>query len=225
MRAPLSIVIPTLNAEPILPGCLEALMEGLEAGLIRELIVCDGGSQDATGALAQAWGAEVLLGAASRGGQVRRGCEAAQGAWFLILHADTVLGPGWSKSVATHMSASQKAGWFHLSFDRGGLRGRIVAGWANLRSRAGLPYGNQGLLIPASLYREVGGYPDGPLMEDVAMAGRLRGKLVPLDCRAMTSAENYQERGWLRHGAGNLLRFAQHVAGHKVETPPKRERP
>ncbi|PHR00109.1 MAG: glycosyl transferase, partial [Sulfitobacter sp.] len=57
MRAPISVVIPTLNAEAGLSNCLTALMEGLDAGLIRELIVTDGGSQDATLALAEAWGA------------------------------------------------------------------------------------------------------------------------------------------------------------------------
>tara|TARA_R110002095_G_scaffold203711_1_gene185818 strand:+ start:834 stop:1055 length:222 start_codon:yes stop_codon:yes gene_type:complete len=72
MRAPISVIIPTLNAAHTLPHCLTALMEGLDAGIIRELIVSDGGSNDATGALAQAWGAEVIHGPASRGGQLRR---------------------------------------------------------------------------------------------------------------------------------------------------------
>lgn len=56
MRAPISVVIPTLDAAPQLAACLAALVEGLEAGLIRELIVSDGGSGDDTTALADAWG-------------------------------------------------------------------------------------------------------------------------------------------------------------------------
>ena len=91
MPAQISVVVPTLNAEPALGACFGALMEGLEHGLIRELIVSDGGSDDATGAVAQAWGAEVLHGPASRGGQLQRGVGAARGDWLLILHADTVL--------------------------------------------------------------------------------------------------------------------------------------
>ena len=74
MRAPISVIIPTLNAEDVLKPCLESLMEGLDAGLIRELIVSDGGSTDATGATAQAWGADVVHGSPSRGGQLQRGC-------------------------------------------------------------------------------------------------------------------------------------------------------
>ena len=48
MRAPVSVIIPTLNAEGELPGCLTALGEGLVMGIIRELVVTDGGSDDAS---------------------------------------------------------------------------------------------------------------------------------------------------------------------------------
>lgn len=217
MRAPVSVIIPTLNAQVDLPRCLEALMEGLEAGLIRELIVSDGGSDDATGALAQAWGAQVLDGPPSRGGQLRRGCAAAQGDWLLILHADSVLQTGWSETVRAHVMTSPKAGWFKLRFDTVGLPAWLVAGWANLRSRLGLPYGDQGLLISRALYDAVGGYPEQPLMEDVAIARALRRQLVGLATVAVTSASKYQHQGWLRQGARNLWTLIRYFAGRDVE--------
>lgn len=212
MRAPVSVVIPTLNAAEALPVCLAALVEGLEAGLIRELIVSDGGSEDATRAIAQAWGAEVMSGDASRGGQLRRGCAAAKGDWLLILHADTVLSSGWSDTVRRALRGSQ-ARWFRLRFDQGGLRARLVAAWANLRSRMGLPYGDQGLLIRRAVYEEVGGYDDQPLMEDVALARRLRGRLQGLDAVATTSAAKYIAQGWMRRGARNLWTLARYGLG------------
>lgn len=218
MRAPVSVIIPSLNAQAQLPRCLEALMEGLEAGIIRELIVSDGGSSDATCAVAQAWGAQVLEGPPSRGGQLRRGCAVATGDWFLILHADTRLEAGWSGAVKRHLATSEKAGWFQLRFDAIGLPAAMVAGWANLRSRFGLPYGDQGLLVARDLYEQGGGYPDQPLMEDVAMARKLRGKLVPLSCVAVTSAQKYQSRGWLRQGAGNLGILIRYLAGVEAKT-------
>ncbi len=217
MRAPISVIIPTLNAEDSLPGCLSALIEGLDGGLIRELIVSDGGSTDATGAVAQAWGAEVLHGAPSRGGQLRQGCASAKGDWLLVIHADTVLSAGWSKAARAHMQAD-RAGWFRLAFDAGGLAARVVAGWANLRSRMGLPYGDQGLLLPRALYQTTGGYPDQPLMEDVAMAGALRGRLSGIAATAVTSAEKYQRQGWLRRGGRNLWTLARYLGG----VPPER---
>ena len=206
MRAPLSIVIPTLNAEAELALCLGALGDGLKAGLIREVIVSDGGSQDQTLAIAAEAGAGIVTGPPGRGGQLARGAETAKGAWLLILHADTVLSDGWAGPVGDHMaSGSDTAGYFRLMFRAPGVAPRLVAGWANLRSRLfGLPYGDQGLLISRALYDQVGGYPAIPLMEDVALAKALRGRLQALPVTAATSAERYQKAGWLRRGARNL---------------------
>lgn len=212
MRAPISVVIPTLNAETHLGACLAALMPGLEAGLIRELIVSDGGSGDATVSVARAWGAEVVVGAPSRGGQLARGCAQAQGAWLLVLHADTVLQEGWVGPAIQHLD-SRKAGWFRLAFAKGGVAGWMVAGWANLRSHLGLPYGDQGLLLPHALYADVGGYPDQPLMEDVALVRALRGKLVRIDAVAQTSAARYHAQGWMRRGARNLWTLLRYFSG------------
>lgn len=217
MRAPISVIIPTLNAEDRLQACLSALVEGLDAGLIRELIVSDGGSTDATGAVAQAWGAEVLHGAPSRGGQLQRGCATARGDWLLVVHADTVFSAGWSKAVRAHIQ-TDRAGWFQLAFDADGAAPRMVAGWANLRSRMGLPYGDQGLLMPRALYESVGGYPDQPLMEDVVIARALRGRMQAIKATATTSAEKYQHQGWLRRGSRNLWTLARYFAG----VPPER---
>ncbi|WP_299966863.1 TIGR04283 family arsenosugar biosynthesis glycosyltransferase [uncultured Roseobacter sp.] len=212
MRAPISVVIPTLNAEAHLGKCLAALMPGLEAGLIRELIISDGGSEDATVAAARAWGAEIVTGPASRGGQLVRGCAAASGDWLLILHADTVLRPGWAGPAIAHLETGN-AGWFRLAFAGGGLAGRVVAGWANLRSRLGLPYGDQGMLLPRPLYDTVGGYKDQPLMEDVALARALKGRLVGIDAVAETSAARYQAQGWVRRGLRNLWTLARYFSG------------
>ena len=149
MRAPLSIVIPTLNASEALPACLAALIEGLNAGILREVIISDGGSNDATQRIAESAGAQVITGPPGRGGQLRRGVEAAQGAWVLVLHADTNLAPGWSEVVADRLAGSENQAFYgDLAFDRGGVPGAVVARWANLRSRFfGLPYGDQGLSL------------------------------------------------------------------------------
>ncbi|WP_299742520.1 TIGR04283 family arsenosugar biosynthesis glycosyltransferase [uncultured Tateyamaria sp.] len=214
MPAPISVIVPTLNAEAALGPTLAALMEGVDGGLIAELVVSDGGSTDDTLKRADAWGANIVTGPPSRGGQLRRGCEAARAEWFLVVHADTVLSPGWSEVVSAHLG-QRDAAYFKLRFDRGG---RAVAAWANLRARLfGLPYGDQGLLIRRDLYARVGGYPDIPLMEDVALARALRGQLVPLDATAVTSAEKYRRQGWVRRGARNLWTLTRYLAGADPE--------
>jgi rSAM/selenodomain-associated transferase 2 len=213
MRAPISVVIPVLNGQSTLAGCAAALMEGVEAGLIRELIVSDGGSDDETLRIAEQIGAVWMTGQASRGGQLKRGCAAAKGTWLLCLHVDTQLQAGWSVEVAEHLARTE-AGYFNLRFATGGMPAKIVAAWANLRSRVfGLPYGDQGLLISRDLYDQVGGFEDVPLFEDVAMARALKGRLRTLDAIAVTSAQKYERSGWLRRGSRNLWILLRYFAG------------
>ncbi len=217
MRAPLSIIIPTLEAEATLPAALGSLVEGLEAGILREVIVSDGGSRDGTCEIAEAAGCEVIRGAPGRGGQLRRGAAAAGGEWLLFLHADSRLRPGWCRAVQAHMKGHpESAGWFALRFDTPGFMPRFVAGWANLRARTlGLPWGDQGLLIPRALHDEVGGYRDIPLMEDVEMARALsrRLRLRPLGAICETSARRYRQEGWLARGARNHWLLLRHFCG------------
>ncbi len=219
MRAPVSVVIPTLNEQAGLPVCLGALFEGVSAGVIRELIVADGGSEDDTLQIAEDAGAEVVRCATSRGGQMRAGAAKAQGEWLLFVHADTVLSGGWSAAVEGHLQHMDVAGYFALRFEKGGLAGRFVAGWANLRSRwFGLPYGDQGLLISRQLYDKLGGFADIPLMEDVAMARQLgRLRLARLDVRASTSPRKYQAQGWLRRGGRNIWTLLRYLVGVSPE--------
>ncbi|WP_323768187.1 TIGR04283 family arsenosugar biosynthesis glycosyltransferase [Marinovum sp.] len=218
MRAPISVIIPTLNAGPALPACLMALGEGLQEGLIRELIISDGGSTDATLQTARAAGAEIVTGPASRGGQLRRGAVRAKGDWLLFLHADTCLAPGWAAPVLAHLT-TETAAAFRLRFDSRHPMARLTESWANLRSRLfDLPYGDQALLLPRALYHAAGGYPDQPLMEDVALARALKGRLTLLPATALTSADRYQRDGWLRRGAQNLTTLARYATGTPPET-------
>ncbi|WP_428928413.1 TIGR04283 family arsenosugar biosynthesis glycosyltransferase [Marinibacterium sp. SX1] len=218
MTATLSIVIPTLDAEKHLPRCLDSLIEGLTSGLIRDLVITDGGSQDATAEMAEAAGAVLVTGPASRGGQLRRGVEAARGDWLLVLHADTHLSPGWSQEVIDHIRDEGPTAHFRLSFREGGMMAGLVAGWANLRARLfALPYGDQGLLLRRSDYDEAGGYPDQPLMEDVALVRALGRPLARLDSRAITSAERYLRDGWIRRGLRNLWTMLRYRLGADPE--------
>ena len=217
MPAPISVIIPTLNAAAHIAPTLAALTEGLSAGLIGELIIVDGGSNDEIEKVADAVGARFATVASSRGGQLAAGAAMATRPWLLFIHADTVLSDGWQSAVQAHLTTPQKAGYFRLRFEANGLPPRIVAGWANLRSRLfGLPYGDQALLISAALYKDVGGYPDQPLMEDVAIARALKGRLVRLNAAALTSAAKYQGQ-WLRRGSRNLGLLLRYFLGAKPE--------
>ena len=216
MTAPLSIIIPTLNAADRIGPCLGALGEGLMSGLIHELIIADGGSDDTVADLANALGARLVTAPRGRGQQLDAGARAAHGDWFLFLHADTVLQPGWVAAVRSHIdSGPQRAGYFSLRFDTTAPMGRLVAAWANLRAALfALPYGDQGLLVSRLLYRQTGGYPQIPLMEDVALVRLIRrSRLARLDATAVTSATRYAADGWLRRGWRNLTTLALYFLG------------
>lgn len=220
MPAPLSIIIPALNAAGDLPLCLEALMPGLEAGLIREVIVVDGGSTDATPRIAGSAGANLVESAPGRGKQLIAGAAAARGEWLLFLHADTVLSRDWPERVASHMAARpDKAAAFTLKYRSDAGAARWLEARANRRARwMGLPYGDQGLLLSRELYDEVGGYEDVPLMEDVMIVRAIgKKRLVLLSAEARTSAAKYEREGWRRRGWKNAMLLTRFLLGASPE--------
>jgi len=73
------------------------------------------------------------------------------------------------------------------------------------------------MLMPRALYMAAGGYPDQPLMEDVALARALRGPMMMLPCEARTSAARYQREGWLRRGTRNLWTMTRYRLGASPE--------
>jgi rSAM/selenodomain-associated transferase 2 len=208
----ISVVVPTLNAAAGLAACLEAL----KVDLVREVIVADAGSTDGTAGLAMQAGARVVGPLApNRGAQIAAGRTAAEGAWLLLLHGDTRLEPGWERAARRHMAEHPgRAGWFAFALDDPAPIARVWEAGVALRSRLGLPYGDQGLLIPAALYDGVGGMRALPLMEDVDLVRRLgAGRLAPISARAVTSAARYRKAGYWRRSARNWLLLARWFAG------------
>ncbi|MXY33379.1 MAG: glycosyltransferase [Boseongicola sp. SB0676_bin_33] len=219
MPAPIAVIIPTLNVAHALPATTEALLGGLTDGLVAELVLSDGGSKDGIADVARELGATLVTGPRGRGGQIARGIAAARAPWLLILHADTHLKHDWAQAAGRHMERHpHMAGWFRLGFRANGFAPRLVAGGANLRSRLlGLPFGDQGLLVARATLEEVGGVPDIPLMEDVALARRLKGRLRPISSFALTSAERYETEGWMKRSIGNLGMLMRYRLGASPE--------
>ncbi len=210
MRAPISIVIPTLNSQKTIRKTLLRLFEGIEADMVRELIVVDGGSSDKTKDIVLACGGKFITSKASRGFQLSTGVNLAQGEFVFVLHSDSVLEIDWSKNIQKYFN--REAGYYcRLSFDIKHPLALMTSTWANIRSKIfNLPYGDQGLLIPKTLLMENGGYSSIPIMEDVELALRLKGKLYGMPIVITTSSSKYREQGWFRKGRKNifiLLRF------------------
>ncbi|MEM6851315.1 MAG: TIGR04283 family arsenosugar biosynthesis glycosyltransferase [Pseudomonadota bacterium] len=208
----ISVVIPTLNAAKGLPGALTALVPAAADGLVKEVIVVDGGSQDETTAIADGAGARILSAPRGRGGQLAAGAAAARAPWLLFVHADTVLAEGWEAAAQAHLERAEaegapRAAVFQFRLDDPNWRARIVEFGALVRCAVlGLPYGDQGLFISRAHYDEIGGFRPLPLMEDVDLVRRIgRRRLTLLRAPARTSAARYRRDGYASRILRNLL--------------------
>jgi glycosyltransferase involved in cell wall biosynthesis len=209
-----SVVIPALNAEATLPATLTALVPAALEGLVREVIVVDGGSVDRTREIADHAGAEVLTAPPNRGALLRAGANAARHPWLLFLNADTVLDRVDSGS-SRHAAAA-----FRFALDDDGLAPRALEGLVRLRcALLRMPYGDQGLLIARRLYDKAGGYLPLPMMEDIDLVRRLGMRRVKLlRPRAVSNAQRYRRDGYIRHALGNQRQRLLYSL--RLSTPP-----
>ena len=194
----ISIIIPTLNEGSNIDRCLRSLRA--DPGI--EKIVVDGRSHDRTAEIARSLGAKVLAMTPGRARQMNAGVENAQGEFLLFLHADTVLPaafPFWIRNTLAQPKVAAGAFSFRLDASSPGLR--VIEWVANWRSRfLQMPYGDQGLFLRSSLFREVGGFRDMPIMEDFEFIRRLRrrGHIRTVPLPAITSARRWKALGLWR---------------------------
>ena len=217
----ISVIIPTLNAERQLPETLSALVPAAVAGIVREVIVVDGGSADRTRAVVDHAGADFVESPPCRGAQLAKGGARARFPWLLFLHADTVLEAGWEREACNFMRAvdqgarPRSAAAFGFKLDDKGIAPRALEAIVHVRcSLFKLPYGDQGLLISRQLYSEVGGYKAQPIMEDVDLIRRLgRARVTLFQATATTSAERYKSDGYAVRALRNQACLALYTVG------------
>ncbi|MHB8735491.1 MAG: TIGR04283 family arsenosugar biosynthesis glycosyltransferase [Terriglobales bacterium] len=196
-----SVIIPVLNESQALPATLDALRRVPEL----EIIVVDGGSSDATLAIARSLGACVLAAARGRGGQLHAGAMAAHGDVLWFLHADTRPQDAPGAIVAMTLALNDPAvvgGYFRLSFSphADGRRAapRLLT-WIYPRLRwLGLWYGDSGMFLRRTTYRSAGGFAPYPLFEDLDLMRRLRrrGRIVLVSETLQTSSRRFANRGF-----------------------------
>ena len=200
----ISIIIPTLNEEDIIAASIADLIH--RDGDF-EVIVADGGSQDATLCVVKHFaGVRLVTGPRGRGRQMNAGANTAQGDILLFLHADTRL-----PSTALSMVAGALkdpgivGGSFCLAFDQ---RHPLLALYSRL-SRINthlFTYGDQGLFLRTETFQALGGFTNAPFMEDVEILLRLRrmGRFVKFDPPVVTSARRYLKYGVIRQQLRNI---------------------
>jgi rSAM/selenodomain-associated transferase 2 len=208
----LSVIIPTFNEERCLPKTLEVFRDGR-----CQAIVVDGGSADDTCRIAREHGCEVLLSSKSRGRQQRVGASHACGDTLVFVHADTILPEGYEGLIEAALSERKAAfGAFRLCIDPPSTGHRLIAGWANARSRLfRLPYGDQAIFVRRSRYYQAGGFPDWPIMEDVGLVERLRklGTFKLVNEPVRTSARRWEKEHAVYTTVRNWSLFLRYKGG------------
>ncbi|HSS13117.1 MAG TPA: glycosyltransferase, partial [Rhizomicrobium sp.] len=195
--------------ERLLPRCFDSLIAAAVRGVVREVIVSDAGSSDATLAIADGAGAHIVHARKGRGQQLAEGAAIARSDWLLFLHPQTALEPGWEVEAESFMDQAvmerPRAAVFRFALEDFGGEARRAEAMAGLRTAMfALPYGDQGLLIPKRLYQKTGGYRALADMEDADMVRRIgRRRLVSLRARAVNIAR--PPKGALRGAALALL--------------------
>jgi rSAM/selenodomain-associated transferase 2 len=195
----ISVVMPTLNEEAELRETIRRLRLIRE---VREIIVADAGSSDATRQLAAELGCRVLDSPRGRGRQMRHGAKHAVGDVVLLLHADTWMEPGAGRAILTslHQSGAVGGGCWKAFRDPSWLmRGSRFKCWLRFQC-FGRFMGDQAMFIRRDALEKIGGVPDVPIMEEYELARALRaiGRLVLAATTVSTSARRFRQRGVVR---------------------------
>ena len=194
----ISIVMPVLDEAPVLGAALASLAPLAAAGA--EVIVVDGGSRDRSREMAAEHGCRVISAPRGRAAQMNAGAKAARGEALVFLHADTKL-PENALALVAAALARNSWGRFDVTIEGKGRMLALVAAMMNARSRwSGIATGDQAMFVRRDAFERAGGFPDIPLMEDIALSRALRGLGAPacLSERVVTSGRRWEKRGTLR---------------------------
>jgi Glycosyl transferase family 2 len=164
----LSVIIPTLNCERVLVPTLASLVSGAAAGTVRDVIIADGGSHDATRDVADLAGCEILASQAPLPERLRAATAKARANWVMYLRPGVVLDANWSGEVTSFIEQVElrgTAGAVAAAFRRaaGPAAGRplLVEALALLRQALGARIEpEQGLVISKQLYERCGRHRD-----------------------------------------------------------------
>lgn len=196
----LSIVVPVLDEAATIAATLAALQPARREGA--EVLVVDGGSRDATRSLATPLADRVLQAPRGRASQMNAGAAAATGETLLFLHADTLLPPNAGAIVARALADGRRLwGRFDVAIAGSHPMLAVVAMFMNARSRwTGIATGDQAIFVRRAAFHAAGGYPQIPLMEDVALSRALKHAAAPVTLRerVVTSARRWERNGIFR---------------------------
>ncbi len=197
MNPEISIIIPTLNEEFSLRETLDSL-KVFDENI--EIIVVDGGSDDATVSIAQNYNVKILRVPRGRGIQLQTGANAASGEILWFLHADTIPAPDCIRQMK-HILQNENVvgGNFTIRFDGERLAAKFLTRlYPNLR-KLGLIYGDSAIFARRGVYEKIDGFQPFPIFEDLDFVERLRkeGAVVTLSAVVKTSSRRFENKSFI----------------------------
>jgi rSAM/selenodomain-associated transferase 2 len=194
----LTVVLPVLNEAAIIVAALQALAPLRACGA--EIIVADGYSRDGTAQLAEPFADRIITVRRGRSAAMNAGAALGTGDALLFLHADTALPDGTDRLIDAAL-AGRAWGRFDLRIAGGHPLLAVIARMINWRSRlTGIATGDQAIFVSRKAFAAVGGFPDLPLMEDIAISRRLKRLCRPycIATPAVTSGRRWEKSGVIR---------------------------
>ncbi|EAR00506.1 TIGR04283 family arsenosugar biosynthesis glycosyltransferase [Maribacter sp. HTCC2170] len=196
----LSIIIPTLNEAINIGQLIDTLRANLSNSINTELLIIDGGSNDATVHIAQQKAVQVFNGVQGRARQMNLGAEKAKGKILYFLHADTTPPVDFDKYILNAISTKYEAGCFQMKFDSKSWFLNFFA-WFTRYNYKLCRGGDQSLFITKKLFNKTKGFnEDYIIFEDNEFIGRLYQQtsfnILPQYVR--TSARKYDELGTIK---------------------------
>jgi rSAM/selenodomain-associated transferase 2 len=199
----ISIIIPVLNEVSVIGPALETVLHQLGN---YEVLVVDGGSNDATCDIVQDFPVQLVRKLptmpAGIGSQLNLGAAKAQGDVLLFLHVDVQLPQRAIALIEAALTGSRYiGGGFLVQYDTDHTLLRLSSWRMQMRARVQHIFsGDTAPFVRRELFWAIGGYSELPIMDDYEFAARLRqaGPLIALKDRVTISARRHLSHGIFR---------------------------
>ncbi len=200
----ISVIVPVRNEDP---STLSKLTDLVSLEGIAEVVVVNCSDQHSTTdklkELQSKFNSVRVINSeiAGRAHQMNQGGALASGSILWFIHADTSVPESSTEYILESVSTEKPWGRFDIRFDNQSARMKLVAFAVNLRSGlTGVCSGDQAIFLLRSQFHKLGGFPNIPLLEDIALTKKLRREAQAIRIRTpvTTSARRWETRGYLR---------------------------